>query len=146
MGQKVADVMTTRPRCATPDTPLETVAQIMETEDVGAVPLVDAQDRLVGMVTDRDIVIRAIAKGKETRGMQADAAASHELVAVRPDQDLDDALQLMAQHKVRRLPVVAEGDRLVGILAQADVAIETKEKKAGELLEDVSQPRQGPRR
>src|SRR5919201_4564976 len=115
MGQKVADVMTNRPRCATPETPLEEVAQIMATEDVGSVPIVDAQDHLVGIVTDRDIVIRAIAKGKDTRGMQASAAASDELVAVRPDQDLDEALELMAQYKVRRLPVVAEGDRLVGI-------------------------------
>jgi CBS domain-containing protein len=146
MGQKVADVMTNRPRCATPETPLEQVAQIMETEDVGSVPLVDDQDRLVGMVTDRDIVIRAIAKGKDTRGMQASAAASDELVAVRPDQDMDEALQLMAQYKVRRLPVVAEGDRVVGIIAQADIAIEAKEKKTGELLEDVSQPRRGPRK
>ena len=146
MGQKVADVMTTRPRCATPDTPLAEVAQIMETENVGAVPLIDDQDRLVGMVTDRDIVVRAIAKGKDTRGMQASAAASQELVVVSPDQNLDEALQLMAQHQVRRLPVVAEGDRLVGIVAQADVALETKEKTAGELLEDISRPPQGPRR
>jgi CBS domain-containing protein len=146
MGQKVADVMTTRPRCATPDTPLVEVAQIMETENVGAVPLIDDQDRLVGMVTDRDIVVRAIAKGKDTRGMQASAAASQELVVVSPEQNLDEALQLMAQHQVRRLPVVAEGDRLVGIVAQADVALETKEKTAGELLEDISRPPQGPRR
>jgi CBS domain-containing protein len=146
MGQKVADVMTTRPRCATPDTPLAEIAQIMETENVGAVPLIDDQDRLVGMVTDRDIVVRAIAKGKDPRGMQASAAASQELVAVSPDQNLDEALLLMAQHQVRRLPVVAEGDLLVGIVAQADVALETKEKTAGELLEDISQPPQGPRR
>jgi len=146
MGQKVADVMTRRPRYATPDTPLAEVAQIMETENVGAVPLIDDQDRLVGMVTDRDIVVRAIAKGKDTRGMQASAAASQELVVVSPDQNLDEALQLMALHQVRRLPVVAEGDRLVGIVAQADVALETKEKTAGELLEDISRPPQGPRR
>jgi len=125
---------------------LAEVAQIMETENVGAVPLIDDQDRLVGMVTDRDIVVRAIAKGKDTRGMQASAAASQELVVVSPDQNLDEALQLMALHQVRRLPVVAEGDRLVGIVAQADVALETKEKTAGELLEDISRPPQGPRR
>jgi CBS domain-containing protein len=143
MGKNVADVMTTRPRCASPDTPLQEVAQIMEAEDVGAVPLIEGE-RLVGMITDRDIVIRAIAKGKDTSGMPARAVASQELVTVSPDQDLSDVLQLMAQHKVRRLPVV-EGDRLVGIVAQADVALEAKEKAAGEMLEGISEPEQGPR-
>jgi CBS domain-containing protein len=145
MSQKVADVMTSRPRCASPETLLEEIAKIMEMEDVGSVPLVDSGDRLVGVVTDRDIVIRAIARGKETRGMPAGAAASREVVTVNPDQSLDEALKLMAEYKVRRLPVVVEDDRLVGIVAQADIAIETKQKKAGKVVEEVSQPRQGPR-
>jgi CBS domain-containing protein len=138
--------MTTRPRCATPETSLEEIAKIMEMEDVGSVPLIDAHDHLVGVVTDRDIVIRAIAKGKETRGMPAGAAASRELVTVGPDQSLDEALELMAHYRVRRLPVVAEDDRLIGTVAQADVAIGAKEKKAGQVVEEVSRPRQGPRR
>jgi CBS domain-containing protein len=145
MSQKVADVMTTRPHCATPESSLEEIAKIMEIEDVGSVPLVDSQDHLVGVVTDRDIVIRAIAKGKDTRGMPAGAAASRELVSVNPDQSLDEALELMAHYKVRRLPVVGEDDRLIGIVAQADIAIEAKEKKAGQVVEEVSKPRQGPR-
>jgi CBS domain-containing protein len=145
MGQKVADVMTTRPRCATPETSLEEIAKIMEMEDVGSVPLIDSQDHLVGVVTDRDIVIRAIAKGKETRGMPAGAAASRELITVNPDQSVDEALELMAHYKVRRLPVVAEDDRLIGVVAQADVALGVKEKKAGQVVEEVSRPRQGPR-
>lgn len=144
MGKNVSDVMTARPRCATPDTPLQEVAEIMEAEDVGAVPLVEGE-RLVGIITDRDIVVRAIAKGKDPRGMPAREAASQELVTVAPEQDLADALQLMAREQVRRLPVVADGDRLVGIVAQADVALEVKEKAAGELLEDISRPPQGPR-
>jgi CBS domain-containing protein len=144
VGTKVAEVMTARPRCATPETPLEQVAQIMQTEDVGAVPLVDGE-RLTGMVTDRDIVIRAIAQGKDPRGMPARFVASEEVIAVTPDQDLNDALALMARNQVRRLPVVADGDRLVGIVAQADVAQEAKGKAAGEMLEDISTGRSGPR-
>lgn len=144
MGKNVSDVMTARPRCATPDTPLQEVAEIMEAEDVGAVPLVEGE-RLVGIITDRDIVVRAVARGKDPRGMPAREAASQELVTVAPEQDLADALQLMAREQVRRLPVVADGDRLVGIVAQADVALEVKEKAAGELLEDISRPPQGPR-
>jgi CBS domain-containing protein len=144
MGKNVADVMTPRPRSATPDTPLEEVARIMAAEDVGAVPLVEGE-RLVGMVTDRDIVVRAISQGKDPRGMPARLAASSELVAVTADQDLDDALELMARNRVRRLPVVADGDRLVGILAQADVAREAKEKATGETLQEISTPPSGPR-
>ena len=78
--------------------------------------------------------------------MPAGAAASRELVTVGPDQSLDEALELMAHYRVRRLPVVAEDDRLIGTVAQADVAIGAKEKKAGQVVEEVSRPRQGPRR
>jgi CBS domain-containing protein len=144
MRKTVADVMTNRPRCATPDASLQEVAEIMEVEDVGAVPLVEGE-RLVAMITDRDIVIRAIAHGNDPRTMSARSAASQDLIAVRSDQDLDEALKLMARNQVRRLPVVAEGDRLVGILAQADVALESKEKATGELLGGISQPPSGPR-
>ena len=144
MGTKIRDVMTTRPRSVTPDTPLATVAEVMATEDVGSVPVVEG-DRLVGMVTDRDIVVRAIAKGKDPRGMPAHEAASRELVVLQPEEDLSDALQLMAQHQVRRLPVVEDGERLVGVVAQADVARDAKEKETGELVQVISQPPQGPR-
>src|ERR671936_2417560 len=123
MGTKVADVMTQRPRAVTPQTPLNEVAELMETEDVGSVPVVEG-DRLVGIVTDRDIVVRAIAKGKDPRGMPAAEVSSRELVTVDPDGDLDEALRLMARHQVRRLPVVEEDGQLVGMLAQADVARE----------------------
>src|SRR5580765_2977097 len=115
MGTKVADVMTERPRAVTPQTPLNEVAEVMETEDVGAVPLVEG-DRLVGIVTDRDIVVRAIAKGKDPRGMPASEVSSRELLTVSPDDDLSDALKLMAQYQVRRLAVTAEDDRLVGMV------------------------------
>ena len=144
MGTNIKDVMTTRPRAVTPDTPLRNVAELMATEDVGAIPVVDG-DRLLGMITDRDIVVRAVAKGKDPQGMPASAIASKELVTVEPDQDLSDALTLMAQHQVRRLPVVAEDNRLVGVVSQADVAFAAKEKATGETVEEISKERQGPR-
>ena len=97
----------------------------MESEDVGAVPLVEG-DRLVGMVTDRDIVVRAIAKGKDPRGMPAGEVSSRELLTVSPDDDLADALTLMAQYQVRRLAVTAEDDRLVGVISQADMPCKGK--------------------
>jgi CBS domain-containing protein len=144
MGTNVRDVMTTRPRAVAADTPLTTVAELMASEDVGAMPVVEG-DRLLGMITDRDIVVEAIAKGKNPEGMVASAIASRELVTVDPDQDLSDALSLMAQYRVRRLPVVAEDNRLVGIVSQADVALEAKDKTTGRVVEEISKPREGPR-
>jgi CBS domain-containing protein len=143
MGTKVADVMTQRPHAVTPQTPLNEVAEMMETEDVGAVPLVEG-DRLVGIVTDRDIVVRAIAKGKDPRGMPASEVSSRELLTVSPDDDLSDALNLMAQHQVRRLAVTQE-DRLVGVVSQADVALQGKAKDTGQVVEGISRQPQGPR-
>jgi CBS domain-containing protein len=116
----------------------------METEDIGAVPVVDG-DELLGMVTDRDIVIRAVAKGKNPGGMPVREIFSREVVAVGPDDDLSNALQLMANHQVRRLPVVDQENRLVGIVSQADVALEAKEKAVGEMVEEISRPPEGPR-
>ena len=144
MGTHVSDVMTTRPRAVTPNTPVTQVAELMREEDVGAIPVVQ-DDKLVGMVTDRDIVVRAVAQGKDPRGMPAAEVSSRELVTVDPDQDLSDALQLMAQHQVRRLPVVDQDNHLIGVVSQADVAREVKDKAAGELLEDISRPPTGPR-
>jgi CBS domain-containing protein len=143
MGTKVADVMTQRPRAVAPQTPLTEVAQVMESDDVGAVPVVEG-DRLVGIVTDRDIVVRAIAKGKDPTGMPASDISSRELVTVHPDDDLSDALELMAQHQVRRL-AVTDDERLVGVVSQADVARQGKDKETGQVVEGISREPQGPR-
>ena len=116
----------------------------METEDVGAVPIVEG-DRLVGIVTDRDIVVRAIAKGKDPRGMPAKEVSSQELLTVSPDDDLSDALMLMAQHQVRRLAVTAADDRLVGVISQADIALQGKDKETGQVVGGISRQPQGPR-
>jgi len=144
MGAKVSDVMSGRPRAVTPQTPLTEVAELMEAEDVGSIPVVE-DDRLVGIVTDRDIVVRAIAKGKDPKGMPASAISSRELVTVHPDDDLSDALELMARHQVRRVAVTAENERLVGVVSQADVAREAKEKDTGEVVQSISRQPQGPR-
>ena len=109
----------------------------METDDVGAVPLVEG-DRLVGIVTDRDIVVRAIAKDKDLRGMPALEVSSRELLTVSPDDDLSEALKLMAQYQAKRLAVTAEDDRLFGVVSQADVALQGKDKDTGQLLERIS--------
>jgi CBS domain-containing protein len=144
MGAKVGDVMTTRPRAVTPQTPLAEVAEVMRSDDVGSVPVVEG-DRLVGIVTDRDIVVRAIAQGKDPRGMPVSEVSTRELVTVGPDDDLSAALELMARHQVRRLAVTGEDERLVGVVSQADVARQAKEKETGEVVQSISREPQGPR-
>ena len=143
MGPKVHEVMTDRPRCVTPETPVSEAAQLMKSDDIGSLPILDGE-QLAGMVTDRDIVIRAIAE-EGPRGMPVREVASRELVTVKADDDLSTALKLMASQQVRRLPVVDDDNRLVGIVAQADVAVEAKEKAVGEMVEEISKSPTGPR-
>ena len=144
MGTKVHQVMSDRPRCVTPETLVSEAAQLMETDDIGSLPILDGE-QLAGMVTDRDIVVRAVAKGKDPRGMPVSEVASSELVTIHANDDLADALRLMASQQVRRLPVVDEDNRLVGILAQADIAGEAKEKAVGEMVGEISKSPTGPR-
>ena len=144
MGTKVREVMTDRPRCVTLDTPISEAASLMESENVGSLPVLEGEE-LAGMITDRDIVVRAVAKGKDPRGMPVREVVSRELVTVYAEEDLSDALTKMASEQVRRLPVVDEDNRLVGILAQADVALEAKEKTVGEMVEEISRSPSGPR-
>ena len=144
MGPKVHEAMTDRPRCVTPETSVAEAAQLMKSDDIGSLPILDGE-QLAGVVTDRDIVIRAIAEGKDPRGMPVREVASRELVTVNADEDLSSALHLMASQQVRRLPVVDDDGRLVGILAQADVAVEAKEKAVGEMVEEISKSPTGPR-
>jgi CBS domain-containing protein len=104
---------------------------------VGLTPIVEG-DRLVGALTDRDIVTRVVAEGRDPQSVPVREVASTDLVTIDPQQDLDEALRLMASNQVRRLPVVAEDGRLVGVLAQADVAREAKDKQTGQLVEEIS--------
>jgi CBS domain-containing protein len=138
MGMRIQDAMTSNPRGVETSTPVVEAARLMKSEDVGSLPVLDGE-RLVGMVTDRDIVLRVVAEGKDAESTTVAEIASTDLVTVDPQQDLDEALRLMAQHQVRRLPVVEEDGRLVGILAQADVAKEGKDAQTGQLVQEISE-------
>ena len=144
MRTKVRDAMTSRPFCVSPDTPITEAAQVMEKEDIGAIPVLDGE-QLDGMVTDRDIVIRAIAKGKDPSGMPVREVLSRDVVTVRADTKLSDAVELMSIHQVRRLPVVDDENRLVGVITQADIALDAKEKTSGQMVEEISKQPSGPR-
>ncbi len=133
----VRDVMTSSPRTIEPSTSVDEAARLMREQDVGSLPIVEG-DRLRGMVTDRDIAIRVVADGMDPRSTKVDEIATRQLVTVDPEQSLDEALRLMASHQVRRLPVCEEDGRLVGILAQADAAMEGDEREVGRTVEEIS--------
>jgi CBS domain-containing protein len=138
MGKHISDVMTSNPRGVETSTPVAEAARIMKSEDVGSVPILEG-DRLTGMLTDRDIAIRVVAEGKDPQSTTVGEVASRDVVTVDPQQNLDDALRLMAQHQVRRLPVVEEDGRVVGVVAQADVARQSDDRKTGEVVERISE-------
>jgi len=136
MAKNVRDVMTSNPRTIQPSTTIVEAAKAMKSEDVGAIPIVEG-DRLVGMLTDRDIVIRLVAEGKDPK-TTAGEIASRDLVTVDPDQSIDEVLRLMAEHQLRRIPICEEDGRLTGIVAQADIARAGSDKKTGEVVEQIS--------
>ena len=110
----------------------------MRDEDVGFAPIVEG-DQLIGAVTDRDIAMKVVGEGKDPQTTTVMEIASTDLVTVHPDQDLDEALQLMAHNQVRRLPVVGQDGQLVGVLAQADVAQEAQAAETGRMVEEISE-------
>jgi CBS domain-containing protein len=136
MGTSIKEVMTREVRSCEPKATATEAAKLMATQDVGPIPVVE-DGRLTGIVTDRDLVIRILAEGRDPNATTVGEIASRDLVTVSPDEDIDEALSRMAQNQVRRLPVV-EGDRLIGIVAQADVARLGKDKKTGEVVEEIS--------
>jgi CBS domain-containing protein len=132
----IRDVMTPNPRTVTPDDSIQNAARIMRDEDTGAVPVVE-NGRPVGMVTDRDIVIRSVADGGEVNRSVRDIVTTG-LVCVSPDMSTREANELMSEHQVRRLPVV-ENDQLVGIVSLGDLAVkEGKDRRTGDTLQDIS--------
>lgn len=135
---KVRDIMTTDVACAAPDTTLEEIATMMRDEDTGAIPIVD-DEALVGIITDRDIVIRCIADGKDASECTAEDIITENLETIEPDDDVNEASQIMARRQIRRLPVVEDG-RLVGMLSLGDIAVKHEDdRQAGDTLESVSE-------
>jgi CBS domain-containing protein len=137
MGKTVRELMTDNPCSIDADKSVAYAAKMMRDEDVGLAPIVEG-DRLVGTLTDRDVAIRVVAEGRDPESTTAREVASTAVVTVDPQQDLDEALRLMAQHQVRRLPVVEEDGRLVGIVAQADVARHGDDRQTGQVVEQIS--------
>jgi CBS domain-containing protein len=139
----VRDAMTEDPRSIGKSVSVVEAARLMREQDIGSLPITD-DEKLVGMITDRDITMRVVAEAADPKMTSVEDVYSRDLISVEPDKDLEEALRLMARHQVRRLPVVENG-RLVGIVAQADIALRENEMKTGELVEAISAPSEGER-
>src|SRR5437016_5642630 len=135
MAKSVRGTMTENPRSIKASASVVEAARLMREEHIGSLPITD-DEQLVGMITDRDITTRVVAEAADPMKTSVGDVYSRDLITVEPDKDLEEALQLMARHQVRRLPVVENG-RLVGIVAQGGIAI-SRTEKTGELVEAIS--------
>jgi CBS domain-containing protein len=143
--KKARDLMTENPACVTPETTAQEAARLMESHDVGSLPVVEstASKRLVGIVTDRDLALRVLGRGESGNLPVRDAMSSGDLICVRAEDDIDNVEKLMGRNQVRRIPVVDDQKRILGVIAQADLARERKavgEKDLGKVLEKISEP------
>lgn len=137
---KVKDIMTTEPACCTPDAALQEAAQMMIDHDCGEIPVVDSFDTYtpVGVITDRDITCRIVAKGLNPLEMQVADCMSTPLVSVNPDDSLDKCYRVLEENQIRRVPVVDEAGKICGIVALADIAERVSKADSGEVLQQVS--------
>lgn len=139
---KVKEIMTKEPLVCTRDTGLQAVAKMMCDADCGEIPVVESASdaRPVGVITDRDIACRAVARGQNPFGLKAADCMSAPPVTVTPETDLRECCALLERHKIRRLPVVDEQGRCCGIVAQADIALRCPSDVTSEVVREVSQP------
>jgi CBS domain-containing protein len=144
MANSVRNAMTEDPRSIATSASVVEAAQLMREAHVGSLPITDGE-QLVGMITDRDITTRVVAEAADLGTTSVGDVCSRDVISVEADTDHEEAVDLMARHQVRRLPVVENG-RLIGIVAQADIALTGNEEKTGELVEAISAPSEVERR
>jgi CBS domain-containing protein len=138
MEKLARDFMTSDPACCRPHTMLDQVAKMMVQYDCGEIPVIDVTDRPIGVVTDRDIVCRVVAEGKNPMAYPAETCMSESVVTVRADAPIGEVVSIMEQSRVRRVPVVDEQGCCIGIISQADVASVGKSEQIAELVREVS--------
>jgi CBS domain-containing protein len=141
-AMNIEALMTPNPACCTPDTPIVDVARMMMEHDCGEIPVVasGSDGGLIGVVTDRDIVVRLVAKSEDVRNATAANCMTQPAVSLPPDAQVADAIEMMQAHQVRRLPVVSADGVVCGIVAQADLARVATAEQTGDLVRDVSEP------
>lgn len=138
-SRHIRDVMTANPECVTSKDSIQDVARIMKNQDTGVVPVVDGR-KIIGLVTDRDIVVRGIAEGRSLTDLRVNEIMTKSVRTVREDADVDDVLRTMSNAEIRRVPVVNQNDELVGIVSIGDIATNTKQSgKIGQAMEEISE-------
>jgi CBS domain-containing protein len=140
--KKCNEVMTKNPVCCLPNDMAAKVAQLMQGENIGSVPVIENEQtqKLVGIVTDRDLALKIVAKGHDAKSMKVEAVMTRQVVTCRADDDLQKALDAMAEHQLRRIPIVDNNNKVVGIIAQADVATRVNQpEKTAAMVKGISQ-------
>jgi CBS domain-containing protein len=140
--KKCNEVMTKNPVCCLPTDMVAKAAQLMKSENIGSIPVIENEqtEKLVGIVTDRDLALRIIAEGRDAKSTNVETVMTRKVVTCRSDDDLQKALDAMAEHQLRRIPVVDNDNKVVGIIAQADVATRVDQpEKTAEMVKEISQ-------
>ena len=140
--KKCNEVMTKDPICCWPNDSVAKAAELMKSGNIGSVPVIENEQiqKLVGIVTDRDLALKIVAKGLDAKSTKVEAVMTHKVVTCLADDDLQKALDAMAEHQLRRIPIVDNNHRVVGIIAQADVATRADQpEKTAEMVKEISQ-------
>ncbi|HEU0295377.1 MAG TPA: CBS domain-containing protein [Anaerolineales bacterium] len=140
--KKCNEVMTKNPVCCLPNESVTKAAELMKSENIGAIPVIENEQtkKLVGIVTDRDLALKVVAEGRDAKSTKVGAVMTHKVVTCRADDDLQKALDAMAEHQLRRIPVVDNDNTILGIIAQADVATRVDQpEKTAEMVKEISQ-------
>lgn len=140
--KKCKEVMTKDPACCLPNDSVAKAAELMKSENIGSVPVIETEQSqtLVGIVTDRDLALKIVAGALDAKSTTVETVMTRKVVTCHADDDLQKALEAMAEHQLRRIPVVDSDNRIVGIIAQADVATRVDEpEKTGEMVKEISQ-------
>ena len=136
------EVMTKDPVCCLPDDSVTKAAELMKSENIGSIPVIENEQsqKLVGIVTDRDLALKIVAGALDAKSTKVETVMTRKVVTCRADDDLQQALDAMAEHQLRRIPVVDDNNRIVGIIAQADVATRVDQpEKTAEIVKEISQ-------
>ena len=140
--KKCAEIMTKTPVCCLPDDLVIKAAELMKSENIGSIPVIENEQtkKLVGIVTDRDLALKIVAEGRDARFTNVEAVMTRKVVTCLAGDDLQNALDAMGEHQLRRMPVVDNDNKVLGIIAQADVATRINQpEKTGEMVKEISQ-------
>ncbi len=140
--KKCEEVMTKNPICCLPDDNVGKVAEMMKKTNIGSIPVVENEQsrKLVGIVTDRDLAIKIVAEGRDAKSTKVEAVMTHKVVTCHPDDELQKALEAMSEHQLRRIPIVDNNNKILGIIAQADVAVRVNQpEKTAAVVKEISE-------